>query len=309
MKRLILASLVFFIFTTAYCQINLTDSSVQVISYWKIHDTKKYQITENSFQMEQLGDTTKFLKYNYTLNVEIVDTTAKSYTSKWAYTNLNIEKSWNPILEKLIALKNNLTLVVKTTEMGEFQELVNWEELSDSVLNRVALLKSTYKDQPEVMSVIEEFENKYISKESIVQLGFEEIPQFYTFHGQKFKLNEEYYDKEKCQSPYSPNLLDVDLVSYVSEINSSDDNSVLRASRIINTKQLTDATYDHLKKLAKNNGKTFSTNRIDFPLAINSNYISTRIEASTGWVLFSIQNREYSVDKVLHINDKTIVEQ
>ena len=50
----------------------------------------------------------------------------------------------------------------------------------------------------------------------------------------------------------------------------------------------------------------FETKRIDFPLSVNNIETASRIEASTGWVIFSIQTKEVSMDNVLQVDERTI---
>ena len=90
------------------------------------------------------------------------------------------------------------------------------------------------------------------------------------------------------------------------EINFNEDNVVLRTSQVINNKQLTDAAYQYVKKMAQNMGAPFNTKRIDFPMAVNNIDTASRIQASTGWVIFSIQTKEVSMDNLLQVDERTI---
>mgnify|MGYP000022262225 CR=1 FL=1 len=306
MKKLIILFALSLLFTPIIAQINKSDSSVQVVSYWNKHDKQRYTITEESYQVKNATDTIKRQLFTYDVDVEVIDSTATSYTIKWLYRNFNVKHSWNPIMEKLLSVSNNLPVIIKTSEMGVFKEVVNWEDVRDYIGKGINVIKSEYKDVPSLYPVFEQIQNTFSTREAIENSAIQEIQQYYTFHGAKYKLNEEYPGSIKRPNVYGGEPFDAEINVYLDEINFNDDNVILRTSQAVNNKQLTDAAYGYVKKMAQNMGAPFNTKRIDFPLAVNNIDTASRIQASTGWVIFSIQTKEVSMDNLLQVDERSI---
>ena len=85
MKKLIILFALSLLFTPIIAQINKPDSSVQVVSYWNKHDKQRYTITEESYQVKNVADTTKRQLFTYDVDIEVMDSTADSYSIKWLF--------------------------------------------------------------------------------------------------------------------------------------------------------------------------------------------------------------------------------
>jgi len=306
MKKLIILFALSLLFTPIIAQINKPDSSVQVVSYWNRHDKQRYTITEESYQVKNTADTTKRQLFTYDVDIEVIDSTADSYTIKWLFHNFTMKQTWDPMMEKLLSVVNNMPVIVKTSEMGVFKEVVNWEVVRNHIAKGIDLIKSECKDAPNLDMVVEQLQNTYSTKEAMENSAIQEIQQYYAFHGAKYKLNEEYPSKIKRPNVYGGEPFDAEINVFLDEINFNEDNVVLRTSQVINNKQLTDAAYQYVKKMAQNMGAPFNTKRIDFPMAVNNIDTASRIQASTGWVIFSIQTKEVSMDNLLQVDERTI---
>jgi hypothetical protein len=306
MKRLIVLFALSLLLAPVFAQINKSDSSVQVVSYWNKRDKQKYTITEESYQVKNATDTIKRQLFTYDVDIEVLDSTSNSYTVKWLFRNVKMKQTWDPIMEKLLSVVNNMPVIIKTSEMGVFQEVVNWEVIHDHIEKGINIIRSECKDVPNLDMVIEQLQNTYSSKEAIENSAIQEIQQYYTFHGAKYKLNEEYPNSIKRPNVYGGEPFDAEINVYLDEINFNEDNVILRTSQVINNKQLTDAAYGYVKKVAQNMGARFTTKRIDFPVAVNNIDTASRIQASTGWVIYSIQTKEVSMDNLLQVDERTI---
>jgi len=202
MRKLISLFVLGLLFTPIFAQINKSDSSVQIVSYWNKHDKQRYSITEESYQVKNVADTIKRQLFTYDVDVEVLDSTANSYTLKWLYHNFEMKQNWNPIMEKLLSISNNLPIIIKTSEMGVFQGIDNWEDVRDQIEKGIKLLKSEGKDVPNLDVIIEQLRNRYSTKEAIETSAIQEIQQYYAFHGAKYKLNEEYPSSIKRHNVY-----------------------------------------------------------------------------------------------------------
>ncbi len=306
MKKLLLAFSILVLSLPLFAQINMEDSTVQVIGYWNKVEKQNYKITETSYQVKNGTDTIQRQFYSYNVDVEIIDSTQHSYTIKWLYKNFEIKETWNPVMEKLIPMANNLAVIFKTDEYGTFQEVINWEEGRDFMKKSGELMKVEYKTIPNFDKFIDQVVAMYSSKEALESSGIEEIQQFYTFHGIKCKLGEELNADIKIANNYfSDKPFDGILTVELSQIEKDDDFSVLRLWQTADSKQVTDAAFEYVKMLQDTLNVPLMK-REDFPPATNDIRTASSIDGSTGWVIYSIQTKEIAANNMLQINERTI---
>jgi len=305
MKKIFLLFLFGALIPTVVGQINAKDSTAQIIGYWDKNEKQTYTISENSYQITNATDTTKRQIYTYNVDVEVIDSSANSYTVKWLYKNFKIKETWNPAMEKLISISNNLLVIIKTDEYGTFQEVVNWEEGRDFIKKRVDLLRNDFKAIPNFNIFLDQLVSLYSTKEAIENSAIEEIQQFYAFHGVKYKLGEEINAKIKIPNNYGGAPFDADLTAELDQINSEDDNVIIRLWQTANSKQVTDATYEFVKSMQKTLGGILMS-REEFPLSNNEVRTASSIDGPSGWVIYSIQTKEVSANNILQINERTI---
>ncbi len=287
-------------------QINLQDSTVQVIGYWNKAEKQNYKITETSYNVKNGTDTIQRQFYSYNVDVEIIDSTEHSYTIKWLYKNFEIKETWNPVMEKLISMGNNLAVIFKTDEYGIFQEVVNWEEGRDFMKKSGEMMKSEYKNIPNFDKFIDQIVAMYSSKEALENSGIEEIQQFYTFHGAKYKLGEELnLDVKIPNNFFNGEPFDGVLTVELSQIESADDFSVLRSWQTADSKQVTDMAFEYVKMM-QSTLNVPALKREDFPVATNDIRTASSIDGPSGWVIYSIQTKEVAANNLLQVNERTI---
>lgn len=305
MKKVLLLLLLVALISPVFAQINSKDSTAQIIGYWNKNEKQNYILTDNSFQIINATDTTKRQFFSYNVEVEVIDSTANSYTIKWLFKNFVMRETWNPAMEKLVAISNNLPIIIKTDEFGTFQEVVNWEEGRDFIKNGVELLKKDYTDIPNFDKFMDQVVTLYSTKEAIESSAIEEIQQFYAFHGVKYKLGEEINASIKLPNIYGGEPFDADLTAELDQMDEEDDSVIIRLWQTANPKQVTDAAYEFVKSMQKTIGGPLIA-REDFPLSNNEVRTASSIDSSTGWVIYSIQTKEVSANNVLQINERTI---
>ena len=129
-KALFLMSF-FFLFPALKAQINMEDSTVQVIGYWDKNEKQSYLIHEKKVTLES-GDTTSFQEYTYNVDIQIVDSTAGSYTVEWKYYNYKYV-SGPEELKTILTAYQPTKVLLKTDEMGVLAEVLNSAEISSAM--------------------------------------------------------------------------------------------------------------------------------------------------------------------------------
>lgn len=302
LKTLTLITISLLISTNVFSQINMADSTVQVIGYWDKNEKYSYTVTNESFKVEN-QDTTEREFSKYQVDVRIIDSTENSYTIGWFYRDYEIHTE-NELVKRLTSLVEDMEVIIKTDALGAFIEVVNWKDFQKILSKATNLLRKEFKEVPQIESIIKQVESMYGTKESIEAAGIKEIQQFYTFHGGKYKYGEEVNGILQVPNLYGGKPFDSNVDLWLDEINPENNNFIIRMKQSVNADQLTKTTFDYLTNMA-------STMNVappkweEFPPLKNETWTASRIHG-TGWVIYSIETKEVSADGALKVEERII---
>jgi hypothetical protein len=283
-------------------QINMADSTAQVITYWDKGEKQNYSVSAEKIKIKGTDTTSREIT-TYDVEITVLKADDKSYTIEWFYKNLTTN-SQNPTVQKLMNITKDMKVVFKTDELGVFVEVVNWKEIKDYIQKATTTLSKGIKDIPEMEKVIKQIETTYSTKAAIESASIKDIQQFHTFHGAKYKLGEVLEGQLKVPNIFGVEPFDSDFTVYLDEINEEDNNFIMRATQEINKEQLTDATFNYLTTMAKNM-KIDPPKREDLKELSNETLTASRIHG-TGWVIYSVQTTTVTSDNVTNIEERII---
>jgi len=283
-------------------QINLKDSTVQVIGFWDRAEKQSYAVSLEKYKVNG-SDTSAREKLKYDVEITIKDSTANSYTIEWFYRNYTTS-SQNTLVQKMLAASEDVKILIKTDEFGAIQEVVNWQEVRDYIKKTTTMMRKEFKDVPNMDGIIDQVEKMYLTKGAVESQAILDAHQFYTFHAGKYKLGEVLEGRLKTANLYGTEPFDTDLTVYLDEINSEDNNYILRSTQIVNPQQLADATWTFLTAMATKMGKP-GPKREELNNIANETTTASRIHGS-GWVVYSIQTKTVTVDKTQTIEERII---
>lgn len=301
----IIFKLICAVFTSINCygQINNSDSTFSVIGYWEKDEKQTYSILQEKYKIIS-GDTTSREVINYDVDVWIKDSSAKSYTIIWKYKNFET-KTDNIFVKKLMSLNNNLEVIIKTDEMGSFQEVVNWKDIRHFINQALDTLRKEFKIIPNIKEITNQVSSMFSSKEEIESATIKEILQVYSFNGAKYKLNKILTGKQKIANIYGGEPFDADFEIEFTAIDTANNSGIIRFDKTFGKKQVTDATYEYLKKMAKTM-KTSEPKREDIHELSMEDRTTSNIHGPSGWVLYSIYIREVISDNILTVESREI---
>jgi len=303
MNKLLILSATVLLSANCFGQINMTDSTLSVIGYWDKNETQTYSVLNEKYKIED-GDTTSREIVKYDVDILIKDSTAESYTIVWKYKNLETN-SENKITKKLMSISNNLDVVIKTDEMGALLEVVNWKEIRNYINDALDTLRKDFKDVPKIKEITDQVAKMFTSKEVIESAAIKDIIQLYSFNGAKYKLNEVLTGKLKLANLYGGEPFDAEYTLELASIDTANNSGVVRYTQTVDKKQATDATYEFLKKTAKAINSP-EPERKDIPELTIEDWSASSIHGPSGWVLYSINVREVTADKILSIESREI---
>ncbi len=250
MKNKILTTVCLLSGLTTFGQINMKDSTAQVITYWEKGDKQNYLVTAEKIKIKGT-DTASREKTTYNVQITVLSKSEKSYTIEWLYKDIK-SNSQNAKVQKLLNINKDMKVIFKTDELGTFIEVTNWKEIKDYIQKTTSILRKDFQGIPEMDNVLKQIEGIYSTKEAIESVSIKDIQQFHTFHGAKYKLGEVLEEKLKVPNIIGTEPFDSDLTIYLDEINEKDNNFIIRATQIVNKEQLTNAMFNYFTTMAKN---------------------------------------------------------
>jgi len=283
-------------------QINMNDSTAQVIGYWDMNEKQSYVVTQEKYKIKD-ADTTSREFYKYKVDISIVDSAANSYVIDWFYKDYEIQAE-NELVEKLASITQDMNIRIRTDELGAFQEVVNWKDVRNYIFKATKILKKETKHIPNLDKVISQLEDMYKTKESIELGVVKEMQQYYTFHGGRYKLWEEYTADMQVANMYGGDPFDAKLTVWLDELNADDNNFILRMQQEVDSEQLTNVTFDYLTKMA-NTMEVPAPKKEDIPLLTNNTWTASRIHG-TGWVIYTVETKETKAEGQTHIEERII---
>lgn len=282
----------------AFGQINMADSSVQVITYWSKGEKQNYTITENKIKIDG-NDTVSQEMTTYDVEITVLKETSNSYTVQWLYKNTKTNNP-NPIMQKYMRGDKETKIIFKINELGKFMEVLNWKEMQKDIQKVIKKLRKEFASIPEMSKIITQIGEIFSTKEAIESTSIKEIQQFHSFHGAKYTLGEIIQSEIKVPNIYGTEPFDADVTISLDEINEEENNFILRVTQTVNQKQLINAVVDYLTNVTKLPFKREELNEL-------KNEIQTAsLIHGTGWVVYSIQTVTVNVDKTTNIEERII---
>ncbi len=194
------------------------DSKISFVAYWSVGDSYDYKV----FKTTQQWSDDKLVKdqhNNYTAKFTVLEETDSSYIIKWTYeTNLGNNYDIPEVYNDKLSKYNISEIIYKTSELGEFIEILNWNEISEfmnTLFDEMILLMA---DDDEVkkkalISALLPIKQIYSSREGLEQLAFKELQYLHFPLGLEFDVNEPMtYDDEL------PNMFGGEPISAIANI-------------------------------------------------------------------------------------------
>jgi hypothetical protein len=247
--KLLAPVLLLLMVVSARGQINMADSTSQVVAWWDKNESQDYVITSTKIKV-QGNDTISSEIIQYDVDITVQDSTESGYLVNWFYHNYFIDSD-DELTEKIITLIGDLNIQIRTDGNGVFLEIVNWEEIRDVIMKGMDLVKNELKEFPGIDDFIAQMEGMYQSKQAIEASSINEILQFHYFHGVSYKYWQDYTYSDKLSNLYGGEPFDAHVTFWLDEMNPEEHNAVYRMHQVVDSEQLTNETFRFLSNMAE----------------------------------------------------------
>lgn len=295
-------SLIFLLVSAkTFSQIQLADSTVQVITYFDKGEKELYQIEYERVKLKGT-DTISKSKISYKVEIEVLEEEQDYYVIQWNFSEYQgIPTDLNSLASSALARSR---VVIKTNEMGDIIDILNWEEIRDNNNKVYQLFDELFKNNKEMQEVLKQFKTLSNSPDFVKNVACKDVLQFHYFFGTKLTMGETIEGEIEVANNYGGPPFIADVIFYLQSIISEQDTYVVRAIQEVSGEQLSKAVFDLLTKL--------NPSLLNEPLPENffeslKNEIETATAFhNTGWPLYSIQTVTVSFNTDTLIEQRTI---
>ena len=283
-------------------QIDMSDSTVQVISYWKLGDVQQYHLTESEIVMTK-EDTVSMLVNSFDVEIKVTDSTSLGYILEWTRRNFQFSNG-NSLDVQLQAILSDTPILLTMDVYGSNVHVLNWETLSNAVNEKCSLLLIEYMDKPSALTKINHTKSKYRSNTSIENYIIKDVSQYFTYHGAKYKLGETITEDIKIPNNFGGDPLDATAALVLDELLPENNTSIIKSFQNINSQQLTAVTYDYIKSLNIVEGALPTYE--DFPTVTMQIWGGSEIHSNSGWVIYSQKSEQVTSGDDVTLKERII---
>ena len=231
-----------------------TDTTfVPFVSYWAKGDSYNFKITKINQQWES-DEIVKDDTSSYLANFLVLDSTETSYTIQWSYKNQLSDYNIPEDLMDRFAQYENIDVIYKTSEVGDFTGIENWEEISISMRGMFGELidfmvetndidRATFESQ--MAPMIQVFE----SKQGIEQIVFKELYFMHFLFGLQYSVEEPIKYEEFLPNLFGGDPIKGDSKLYVEEVDFENDYCVMRKEMRLDPTDSKNMIIDFFKKM------------------------------------------------------------
>ncbi len=282
MKNLFLLIAVF-LYSFSFGKANnlINDSTVTFISYWDKGESYDFLLEQSKqkFSGDPLIENTNS---STTFTMTVVDSTENDYVIEFLYGNTSTDEELNPIEKVLNNLKNGLKYKYRIGSMGEFQELINWEEIRDVAKSMIDTIAAQNEEGPQMKmfySSIAASLNKEYLEESSDEIQFYHLP-----FGYEYVLNSKREQITNLSNPLIGKPIPATYSIELTDINQEEGWCELQINKTINKEEYSEYLSELIQKISSANRKENANDEIaNFDMSDNMRFI---MDLNSGWILY-----------------------
>lgn len=191
-----------------------TDSIFICKAHWK-RDEKKILLIRREKEDHSADEKPAFV-FSYEAHITILDSSRAGYKIKWIFHLPEDVKKATPGLAEAMPVYEGLNMVFTTTTDGDFEELINWEEVRDAYVKmmEVSLPKNLNAEQ---QKAVEKSKELFSSKQMVESALIPEIQLYYSPYASIFTLKGS-SRQTSLPNPFSSEPIPAVLTEKISEL-------------------------------------------------------------------------------------------
>jgi len=228
-----------------------TDSLIVFEAKWKKGETRLFNIDKVFTQNRNGKDTIKRIS-NYNIKIKVIKKSKNGFTLEMqsqnpAFSNFKIPAEFLSVFSKYKDLK----IIYKTNSNGRFEEIVNWKEIKDVMMELLDKLPPMFANKSvDVTQSVKNLKDLFGSKEAINAIFFKEIGLLHYPMGNSFNIYDTVNYSAELPTIFEGQTISGDGKFYFQNVDKK--NGVCDFVNMVNLDSLTSKEFitDFIKKLA-----------------------------------------------------------
>jgi len=196
----------------------LTDTTLGVIAFWQVGDTMTYQFTERVDKLDK-GLNSEEVS-SWIVEIVVLDSTDSFYILQWRCANFVLPEEVDPGEKLISTFFERLPVIYRTNELGQFEEILNWETWRDSTQAFYTEYMTPFSGIPDSLQQnMVSFMGSLFETQDQVEYWMKEIRLWHQFFGKRYPLDRVLEGSRYYTNPYLSRPMEGFALTQVKAIN------------------------------------------------------------------------------------------
>ena len=243
-------SIVLFFFTSfAIGQIDTTQ--VPFIAYWSVGDSYDFKVSKEKSSWVN-GELFKSQEEGYVANFSVIDSTENSYTINWSY-QIDLGNSYEIPEDLIEGVGGNhiAEIKYKTTELGEFIDIINLDEIVEYVNQLLDNLtdKLSESGSEKVEENLLALRKLFASGDGVRELILKELKYFHYPYGAILPTDEIVYYEDKVPNLFTGDFIKADVKVFFEYVDFDEGLCLLKQEMILDENDFANSVKNFLHQM------------------------------------------------------------
>jgi hypothetical protein len=287
-----------------FAQNLVTDSTAEVVAYWKPGDKKKLELTT---AREKYVNNNLVLKTTSTSEIlmSVIEESGLNYKIEWHYLNTVVNESEEEIVKRLAEISNDFKITYRTSETGQFESLENYKEMEQFYAKGMQKMTSKYGSDSVNQQLYKVLSQIFATK-SGVDASFTKEPKLYHFpYGAEYKLNETVNEIATLPHPFSNDTIQVLIDIKLIELDSSNMTCKLQLTKDISKEKAQNIIDKYVMKMQQQD-PSFNEKKLNIAVFEVHDETIYNVELAKGWIKEVIFLQTTFYDFIKQVDSYTI---
>lgn len=303
--RTITTLLLLFFSCLAFSQNIVTDTTSEVVAYWKKGDFRLLEKT--TVREKYINDALVFKTFSASdIVMKVVEENESNYQIEWLYKDTRISETEEEIVKRITELTKDFKTVYKLSNTGMYEGIVNYEDMQNYFIKGFELMKDKYGSDTLGKQVFGIIKQIFETREA-AEAGFGKEIQLYHFpYGAEYTLNQEVNEEITLPNPFTGDPIQAYIKFKMTDLDIPKMTCRIEGTMSITEEDSKKFIKDFIQKLKEKGADKIPAESDIPPVIITDTYIHD-IELLNGWVTNVKYVRSVKSGIVTQVDTTTIV--
>lgn len=289
----------------AFSQNMITDTTAEVVTYWKKGDIRNLEKTTT--REKYVNDILVFKTTSVAdIEVKVLEETDTIYVVEWLFKETRVNESEEEIAKRLAEMSKNLKVVYKAKDIGVYETLLNYEFMQNFFAKAMDNLKEQYGIDT-VGKQIYGIVKQIFASEEAVEASFSKDIKLYHFpYGAEYLINEVIEEPIVLPNPLTGEPVNALLHFKMTDLDFPSMSCTIEGTMKITEEESKAYIKDFIEKL-KASGAEKIPSEHEIPAMEVDDYYKHVIELLDGWVTHVSHIRTVKSGIVKQVDTTTII--